>query len=782
MRNQNPRHCNGMRARQTTSPIPAGPLTPSVRSRVFSLRVALLGGGSLLATAGVLMPPKIALAQDLECVATPQVISGSSGALVSNGSSITITGTGVVTAPTGPAIGITTCDATTISNAGSVIGVTGASRQGVSVGLGRIVTLLSNTGTISGGAYGVINAGSIGALTNNGKIEGGSTGIFNQGTIDVLTNTGSISASGSLTGIYNTGSIGVLTNSGAISSGSSGAGIFNENNASIGVLTNNGTISGAFTGSASGSTALGVGIYNRGTIGTLTNAGTISGTFNGVTGSGDTNTGGIGILNTGSIGPLTNSGTISGSFNGTITAGSSNLAGIGLLNRGSIGTLTNSGTISGIATGTISGGSSNQAGIGIYNTNSIGTLSNSGTISGTFSGLVSTEGNALTGVGIYNRGSIGTLTNSGTITGTSFAIYSPAFGIGDSPPIGLITNTGVISGNIEIDNQDVTIVGGSGSVFGTLTNGTLTVRDGNLLFAGGNQLLRQDIVVGTRSPPPEFRALGFDGTLGAGTVTNQGNLMLATPQTITGSYVQGVAGSLILGFSPGSQGLLSVTGTASMVESTVAVQTDGGFAFTVGQTYTLVDAGIPDGSSYSGDQLLISGYTGTLLSILTDAGHYDLVLRIDAIGGAAVNITLPLSPHAASGLFNGTLNPVFEGGTLKMDLGGTYPQRFTLDGSPTNTIDQNGNNSVFTGLFVDAVAGVPGSITIANSDTGGSVTFTGSNTYTGSTTINAGATLALSGAGSFAQSSGLTDNGTFDISATNSGVSIRSLKTPLILR
>ena len=56
----------------------------------------------------------------------------------------------------------------------------------------------------------------------------------------------------------------------------------------------------------------------------------------------------------------------------------------------------------------------------------------------------------------------------------------------------------------------------------------------------------------------------------------------------------------------------------------------------------------------------------------------------------------------------------------------------------------------------------------------GTTTLTAGNTYAGATTINAG-TLALSGAGSIANSSGVIDNGTFDISATTAGASIKNL-------
>ena len=65
---------------------------------------------------------------------------------------------------------------------------------------------------------------------------------------------------------------------------------------------------------------------------------------------------------------------------------------------------------------------------------------------------------------------------------------------------------------------------------------------------------------------------------------------------------------------------------------------------------------------------------------------------------------------------------------------------------------------------------------MANSGVGGSLTLTNSgNSYSGATTINSGATLALSGAGTLAASSGLADNGRFDISGLSGGTSIASL-------
>ncbi len=75
-----------------------------------------------------------------------------------------------------------------------------------------------------------------------------------------------------------------------------------------------------------------------------------------------------------------------------------------------------------------------------------------------------------------------------------------------------------------------------------------------------------------------------------------------------------------------------------------------------------------------------------------------------------------------------------------------------------------------TGLFSGPISG-PGSLEIG----GGAIFLSAANTYTGSTEIDAGAMLGLAGAGSISSSAGLTDNGNFDISLTDSGASVKSL-------
>ncbi|WP_395664607.1 NF038132 family protein [Methylocella sp.] len=175
------------------------------------------------------------------------------------------------------------------------------------------------------------------------------------------------------------------------------------------------------------------------------------------------------------------------------------------------------------------------------------------------------------------------------------------------------------------------------------------------------------------------------------------------------------------------------------------------------------------------------GYTGWVNSIyeIIGSGNYVLVFGVTnwsdtayqsglAFAGLQINdkpiegqnIDLSAPFHLASAL-GSTLNPIFQGGTLRMDQKtGLYALTFTLDNSGTNTIDQFGSTSIFASPFVDAVAGTPGGINIVNTGAGGSVTFASANTYTGATNIAAGATLIVSG--SISNASSINNAGAFE--------------------
>ena len=163
-----------------------------------------------------------------------------------------------------------------------------------------------------------------------------------------------------------------------------------------------------------------------------------------------------------------------------------------------------------------------------------------------------------------------------------------------------------------------------------------------------------------------------------------------------------------------------------------------------------------------------------------------IVVLKQAVSGvalcAAMAMALPMSAQAASNIETGNtylasklgsdVNPDFKGGTLKLDTTSAITQDFAVENFSANTIDVNGNSVTMSGAF----SGAGGLAFIDNSGTGGGVILTSSaNTFTGSTTIGSGASLSLSGSGVLSTSSGIINNGTFDISATSGGATIITL-------
>uniref|UniRef100_UPI0025CFBBB1 ESPR domain-containing protein n=1 Tax=uncultured Massilia sp. TaxID=169973 RepID=UPI0025CFBBB1 len=112
-----------------------------------------------------------------------------------------------------------------------------------------------------------------------------------------------------------------------------------------------------------------------------------------------------------------------------------------------------------------------------------------------------------------------------------------------------------------------------------------------------------------------------------------------------------------------------------------------------------------------------------------------------------------------------------------LDIGGTDAgtQLLTLSGSGTVLLGDRlltltsarGDNE---GFYLGTLQG-SGGLAID----GGYEILGGANTYLGSTTVASGATLALSGSGSIALSSGLSNDGVFDVAAVNDGARVRSL-------
>ena len=170
--------------------------------------------------------------------------------------------------------------------------------------------------------------------------------------------------------------------------------------------------------------------------------------------------------------------------------------------------------------------------------------------------------------------------------------------------------------------------------------------------------------------------------------------------------------------------------------------------------FTILGSITPEGnlvfSTLSGEQL--TSFSGLVTG---DASSANMAMQAYNINGPYGTVSvagfMPVSTVNLGQTFfisnvGSTVIPAFTGGTLQVDtIGQTYSQNFTVDGSPTNTIDQRGGSAVLSGVLSDAVPGTPGRLTIANSEVGGYIALTGANTYTGPTLVQAGATLLVNG-------------------------------------
>jgi hypothetical protein len=139
----------------------------------------------------------------------------------------------------------------------------------------------------------------------------------------------------------------------------------------------------------------------------------------------------------------------------------------------------------------------------------------------------------------------------------------------------VITNSSLIFGNVSIDNQNATIIGGSGTVFGTLAGGVINVGSGNLMFGGGNTKLQDNIVVNS----------------GAGTVINGDPLAVSGPLSITGNYDQLDTGTLLIdvaGTGTADFGSLAISGNATL-DGTLALDLLNSFSLSIGDSFDILN-------------------------------------------------------------------------------------------------------------------------------------------------------------------------------------------------
>ena len=199
----------------------------------------------------------------------------------------------------------------------------------------------------------------------------------------------------------------------------------------------------------------------------------------------------------------------------------------------------------------------------------------------------------------------------------------------------------------------------------------------------------------------------------------------------------------------------------------------------------------------SAQVLVDSGVTGTISAPITGAGGLQVFGTGTLILSGASNTysgTTTIGDGSDPSTLKGGATNAFSANSAvqvsaasTLDLGGFGQTIFSLaDGTSGGGMVTNsgGTNAVLT-IGGGVATAFSGAITDGTKTTGLTLTGAGTgltlsgtaNTYSGATTINSGATLALAGTGSIAASSqvAMTTGGTFDISQTTAGASIKTL-------
>jgi autotransporter-associated beta strand protein len=313
---------------------------------------------------------------------------------------------------------------------------------------------------------------------------------------------------------------------------------------------------------------------------------------------------------------------------------------------------------------------------------------------------------------------------------------------------GAILNLGFFTGvtaTFDLGGNNITILDLGSTADGVITNSGSTNAVLNVQFGGGSGTIQDGATHTT--------GLTKDTT---GTVTLSGNSTYSGATTVSmGTLKAGSTTGLSSASAFTVDATLDLNGfnstIASLSGSSTGVVTNSGASpavLTVGGTGTFAGT-IQDGSSTTG--LKMSGVMLTLTGTNTYSGGTTFAAGVLNLGSASAIGT------------GGTLS--FTGGTLQYSAANQvdYSNRFSTAANQAFRIDTNGQDVT----FANGLTSSGGSLTKLGT---GTLTLAAISSYTGATTISGG-TLALSGSGAIASSSGvnLATGSTFDISQLASG-------------
>ena len=304
---------------------------------------------------------------------------------------------------------------------------------------------------------------------------------------------------------------------------------------------------------------------------------------------------------------------------------------------------------------------------------------------------------------------------------------------GDSDPNGgTLSVTSVSSGG----TTDTIAAGSNATVAGSF--GTLTIgSDGSYTYAATNGLA---IVTAPDGQP-------ITDTFGVTVTTSEGTL---APSSLALSVALAAGGSETVSNPTGSS--TYTIGATTLTLNEMAPSTFGG--------------GIQDGSSGAGGNVVVNGPAPlTLTGVSTYTGNTSVSGTLDLAGSASIHASARVSLAVAGATFDISGASSTE---VINNLTGVAGAVTDLGSQNLKIKVQAGMVDNYAGSISDggAAGGAGGSLELGGP---GQLFLTSVNTYTGATTVDAG-TLALSGSGSVAASSGLSlaSGATFDISGDTS--------------
>jgi autotransporter-associated beta strand protein len=447
------------------------------------------------------------------------------------------------------------------------------------------------------------------------------------------------------------------------------------------------------------------------------------------------------LVDTGSIessSSVINNGTFDISATNTAGTSISSLSGNGAITLGAKDLAINSGNFAGAITGTgglIAGGNLSLSGANTYSGQT--QINEGGTLNLTGSGSIASSSGLLF-PGPHGNNGVSIFDISGTSAGATVNSLSSEVEY---------TNAGSFV-KVNLGAQNLTIANGGdfrGNISGT----------GGLNITGGTQILsRASTYTGTTN-------IGYGATL---RVTSQGSLAsnlivnagtLYSNNWVSGGYIPSNYSILINGAPSNNQyGVLNLERLPASYAMNFGINSASSTSMlNFGSTYTYIDVitGLSSINNIVGASGTSAGLSYSLIPVDPIApDHWNLVVTPVATNRNLV--VTPVATNIQSGSTNllssvgGALNPVLDGGTLKVDVAGANATAFTIT-SNNGTINQNGLSSNLSGNITDSGVGVHGKLTISNpASTAGLVTLSGTNTYSGGTVVEAGANLSISSA------------------------------------